>query len=115
MSSNAGAVAGDFARGAALLGPKVAGIERHYRQLLLTAIQSRVPRETGALAASYHVDEQGVSSDHPAAHRREVGFHGRDSLGRLYNDPPRPAVGPAADAAEPKFVEALEAVIGDFL
>lgn len=114
VTSNARVVAGQFATSAATIGPKVAGIERHYRQLLLTSIQARVTKRTGGLAASYHINETGVSSDHPAAHRHEVGFHGRDSLGRLYNDPPHAQVGPAADGVEGRFGEALEAAIGDF-
>ena len=112
-TSNASVVASQFAARAATIGPKVAGIERHYRQLLLTAIQARITKRTGGLAASYHVDETGVSSDHPAAHRHEVGFHGRDSLGRLYNDPPHAQVGPAADGVEGRFGEALEVEIGN--
>lgn len=115
VHTNADVVAGQLARSAATIGPKVAGIERHYRQLLLTSIQARVTKVTGGLAASYRVDEDGVSSDHPAAHRHEVGFHGRDSLGRLYNDPPHAQVGPAADGVENRFVEALEASVGDIL
>lgn len=110
-ASNADLVAKDLAQAGVTIEAKTAVLTRHHRQLLVTAIQSRITKRTGALAGSYHVDDQGVSTEHPGAHRHEVGFHARDSLGRLYNDPPHPAAGPAADAVEHVFVEAAEALV----
>jgi hypothetical protein len=44
----------------------------------------------------------------PQARRLEFGFTGIDSLGRVYDQPPYPHVGPAFDEIEPKFVNAAE-------
>jgi hypothetical protein len=46
----------------------------------------------------------------PQARRLEFGFTGTDSIGRSYDQPPYPHVGPAKDAVEPKFVKAGEAL-----
>jgi hypothetical protein len=43
--------------------------------------------------------------------RLEYGFHGTDSLGRHYDQPPYPHFRPAADEIEPQFVEAVEQAI----
>ena len=40
-------------------------------------------------------------------HQLEYGFAGPDRIGRVYNDPPRPHVGPAFDEWAPKYVQAL--------
>lgn len=107
----ADAVAAQFAGAAATIDRRVDGLSRHHRQLLATIIQARVARRTGGLAASYRADDLGVASEHPAAHRREVGFNGRDSLGRYYNDPPRPVVGPAADQVERVYERSLRLLV----
>lgn len=56
-----------------------------------------------------------VSSDAPQAHRLEFGFHGVDSLGRRYNQPPYPSFGPGFDAASPGFEAAMIAMVNAVL
>ena len=46
----------------------------------------------------------------PQARRLEFGFTGTDSLGRTYDQPPYPHVGPAYDEVAPKFVQAAEKI-----
>jgi hypothetical protein len=53
-----------------------------------------------------------VGTNAPQGARLEFGFHGQDSLGRHYNQPPYPHFGPAIDQATPEFLAALEAMIG---
>jgi hypothetical protein len=72
---------------------------------LLDNIQTNIAKqgliETGAYRDSWHISIDParqtilVESDHPAAHRLEYGFSGRDAMGRVYNQPPRPHVRPA--------------------
>lgn len=52
-----------------------------------------------------------VGTNKPQARRLEYGFYGTDSLGRHYNQPPYPHMGPAAAAAEGPFVNDLTAAI----
>lgn len=52
-----------------------------------------------------------VSSDAPQAYRLEFGFHGADSLGRHYNQPPYPSFGPGFDATAPGFPVAVAAAV----
>lgn len=110
----ADAAASSFLRSAALVEPKSQAIRRTYGQVAVRMVQSYAPRRTGAYAASIGVDEDGnIGSDHPASARLEWGFHGVDSLGRRYNQGPRPHYGPAADAIETPFVAAYEAMASD--
>lgn len=44
-----------------------------------------------------------VGTNKPQGRRLEYGFHGADSLGRVYNQPPYPHFGPAVDATAPGF------------
>ncbi|MCZ2837140.1 hypothetical protein [Modestobacter sp. VKM Ac-2985] len=73
---------------------------------------------TGEYLASWDVEPvdgdgpeeiaRSVGTDEPQAHRLEWGFVGTDSLGRDYNQPPYPHMGPASDAIEPLFVAAMD-------
>jgi hypothetical protein len=124
--SNAYELASDMA-GAARQGLEDAKrITRHYGMLLETQIKANVyhwtppqqpmrHKRTGAYRRSWttrHASAGGVSTatvgtNAPQARRLEYGFSGPDRLGRVYDDPPRPHVGPAADEWFPKYVDAL--------
>ena len=106
------AAAASFAQAAATVGPRTNAIRRTYAHRTAALAASRAPRRTGAYAASIGVDEDGnVGSNHPASARLEWGFHGVDSLGRRYNQGPRPHYGPAADAIEGPYGMAFEALV----
>lgn len=53
--------------------------------------------------------EVGTNADQ--AKRLEYGFVGVDSLGRHYDQPPYPHVGPACDVIEPEFQAAAQALV----
>lgn len=66
------------------------------------AARQRAPYKTGTLRRSIEVIELGprqvaVGSRQPYAARIEFGFAGRDSLGRLYNQPAKPYLRPAIE------------------
>ena len=73
-------------------------------------VQQIIQYRTGTLRRSVHVDtvQEGVrmvayiGTNVPYAMRLEYGFVGRDRLGRLYNDPPKPRWMPAWDQNLPK-------------
>lgn len=52
-----------------------------------------------------------VGTNRPQARRLEYGFVGADSLGRVYNQPPYPHLGPAVDLIEPIFLARMEEVV----
>lgn len=52
-----------------------------------------------------------VGTNRPQARRLELGFVGADSLGRVYDDPPRPHFGPALDEEGPRFLAAVEKAV----
>lgn len=52
-----------------------------------------------------------VGTNAPQGRRLEFGFHGVDSLGRHYDQPPYPHVGPAVDAVAPRFANELERAV----
>jgi hypothetical protein len=52
-----------------------------------------------------------VGTNKPQGRRLEFGFVGADSLGRVYNQPAFPHVGPAVDDVEPKFQADIAAII----
>jgi HK97 gp10 family phage protein len=63
------------------------------------------PYKTGNLKRSITVKSEGlfvaVGTDVVYARRMELGFRGADSLGRVYNQAPRPYLRPAFDALAP--------------
>lgn len=73
--------------------------------------------DTGKYRASWKVDldahgtTANVFTSHPAARRLEYGFSGRDSLGRLYNNPARPHVRPALVAVRQKIAENIAVAV----
>lgn len=48
-----------------------------------------------------------VGTNAPQGRRLEFGFVGADSLGRVYNQRPRPHFGPAFDSVAPEFEAAI--------
>lgn len=103
-------------------------VEMHGQQLL-ARIQSNAsgrpgPRvQTGQYRRSWQM-ERGHSAGGPSvmvgtsavqANRLEYGFVGADSLGRVYNQPPFPHVGPAVQVTEGPFANDLAAALGDLL
>jgi len=61
--------------------------------------------KTGDTATAY------VGTNLPQGRRLEFGFHGADSLGRVYNQQPYPHFGPALDATSGGFIAALNTVV----
>lgn len=56
-----------------------------------------------------------IGTDLAYARRVEEGFVGTDSLGRVYDQPGQPYLGPALDAHEDDFVEGLAAIAANIL
>lgn len=70
----------------------------------------RAPYKTGTLRRSIEVKEMGprqvaVCSELPYAARIEFGFAGRDSLGRLYNQPAKPYLRPAIEETRQRMAQ----------
>lgn len=78
-------------------GPNV--ITGHYRRSI-----GRVTLRTPAGAVGF------VGTDAPQARRLEFGFHGTDSRGRSYRQPPYPHFGPALDQVAPLYAAAIAAI-----
>lgn len=51
-----------------------------------------------------------AGTNRPQANRLEYGFVGADSLGRVFDQPPYPHMGPAVDEIEPIFYAAMAKV-----
>jgi hypothetical protein len=119
--TNAFEIAADMDTQAAKSRGKVAETTRHYGMLLQTRIMGNAhgrpgPRRiTGDYLRSWsttvHALGEGVSAtvgtDAPQARRLEYGFVGPDRIGRVFNQPPFPHVGPAVDRTLPEYVQAL--------
>lgn len=100
------------------------GVTRHYGFLLVTAVKRNVsgrpgPRAiTGDYRRSWGLEMSGnaavstatVGTNRPQGPRLEGGFHGEDSLGRHYDQPPYAHAGPAVDEIGPHFEEALGSI-----
>lgn len=89
---------------------------RHYGQLLRTRVMANAsgrpgPRSiTGDYRRSWVMEFKGgltstaiIGTSAPRGRRLEFGFHGVDSLGRHYNQPPFPHARPAFDETAPEF------------
>jgi hypothetical protein len=74
---------------------------------------------TGEYVSSWEVDHSGVSAavwtDAPQADRLEYGFHGADSLGRRFDQPAYPHIGPAVDEAEEELERRLDALVASLV
>ena len=93
-----------------------------YTQLMQTRIQAHASGRPGPNAptgdylrswtTSYRMHgkqlEGTTGTNKDQGRRLEFGFHGQDSLGRSYNQPPYPHVGPAVDEIVPKYKLAIE-------
>ena len=98
---------------------------RHYGALLRTRVMAAAsgrpgPRAiTGDYRRSWQHEYRGgggsftsmVGTSAPQGRRLEFGFHGQDSLGRNYNQPPFPHARPAFDATAPEFEKAVTDMI----
>lgn len=106
-------------------------ITRHHGMLLETRIKANVydwtpPQQpmqhvrTGHYRRSWTTQHAGgggtavavVGTNAPQARRLEYGFQGADRIGRVYNDPPRPHVGPAFDVQSSLYIAALRELPG---
>lgn len=104
---------------AAVLAPlKARAIVRKYGALLETRIKAKASGRpgpnapTGDYRGSWYteffsgpgVEGSNTGTNASQGRRLENGFVGQDSLGRTYNQPPFPHVGPAVQEIEPLFV-----------
>lgn len=129
ITSNAIAVAGDFANLGGTVDAKVRAVVRHHGLLLQTKVKAHAskprtgppgPRiQTGnynrsislQMSGNAYISTATVGTNAPQGRRLEFGFVGEDSLGRHYNQPPYPHFRPALDEVGPLFEAALAAVI----
>ena len=119
--SNASQIAAQLDRRAVAVLPQVTGVVAHYAMLLETRIKALASGRPGPNAPTgdyrrswtHEVVTDGltvtatVGTNKPQGRRLEYGFVGADSLGRIYNQPPFPHVGPAVEEIAPLFVAGL--------
>ncbi|MDX2849292.1 HK97 gp10 family phage protein [Streptomyces sp. PA03-3a] len=119
--SNAAQIAAALQDRAAAVLPQTVSVVRHYSMLLETRIKANASGRPGpnVITGDYrrswtHEVFIGgdmvtgvVGTNKPQARRLEYGFIGPDSLGRIYDQPPFPHVGPAVEALRPLFIEAM--------
>lgn len=118
-------VAAGFAAAAAATPSRVGEIVRRHGLLLETRIKAKASGRPGPNAPTGDYRRswttrftqgpgQAVSvtgTNAPQGRRLEYGFVGVDSLGRHYNQPPYPHVGPAAQEIEPAFVAEIQTML----
>lgn len=87
----------------------------YWGHMLEAAIKSRAPVRTGDYRRSWHMRVHGmratVGTNKPQGRRLEYGFVGTDSLGRTYNQAPRPHVRPAVDMVRGPFLRDMAKVM----
>lgn len=111
------AVAGDLAGIGVKVGAGAYVATRHFGALLQADIRGRARSlfEVTDYDASIGLHFSGLSAevgtDDPAGFRHELGFIGVDSLGRSYEQGPRPHFGPALDRIGPAYTAAIAALI----
>lgn len=124
MWSNASLVAAEFAMDSAQVRERVPAVLIHHGQLLTTRVQAHASGRpgpnivTGDYRRSINMEVMSseattivaVGTNEPQGRRLEFGFHGRDSLGRFYDQPPYPHFGPAVDEIVPGLVADLEKI-----
>lgn len=114
---------------AAKVGPAVARTVTHEGQMLRALIQNNASGRpgpniiTGAYVASWrvvtrklaHGADVTVGTEKPQGRRLEYGFVGTDSIGRTYNQPPYPHVGPAVTDLSPRFASMFRRAVEEAL
>lgn len=128
-SPDAPVVAAQFTGQSVELAARVPMLVKHFGNLLLTRIMAKASGRpgpnapTGDYRRSWNAqilrESPGycvvaVGTNAPQGRRLEFGFHGADSLGRVYNQPPYPHVGPAMNEIVPAFELALASAGTDF-
>lgn len=123
--TNAAQIAADLEAVGVRAGVQAAAAVRHYAMLLETRIKARASGRpgpnviTGDYRRSWNTTLQltvgGVASatvgtDRPQARRLEYGFVGADRIGRVYDQPPFPHMGPAVQQTEPEFIAAMSGI-----
>jgi hypothetical protein len=106
---------------AAVIEREVSALVRHWGMLLNTRIKAKASGRPGpnAPTGDYRrswthrfYQQAGTAysvngTNEPQGRRLEFGFTGTDSLGRVYDQPPYPHVGPAFNEIEPQLVQAV--------
>lgn len=115
-----GTVAATLVGVAAAVDDAVDGILDNTSALLLTQIKRNASNRPGPNAPTGDYRRSwtrrkitggyNVGTNRPQARRLEMGFNGRDSLGRLYNQQPYPHLDPALDMVTPAYLAAMQAV-----
>lgn len=113
--TNGAAVAAHYEAEAAAIGPRLAAEVDVMAHRLAESWRSRVTKRTGATAATIEATGGMVTSTAPNMHRLEVGFHGADSLGRVFDQEGQPALGPAFDLIVPEFEAAIDGIVAESL
>lgn len=104
---------------------EIGAVVAHYGQLLNTSIKAHASGRPGPNAPTgdyrrswtHNVTKDGGTfkstngTNKPQGRRLEFGFTGADALGRIYDQPPYPHVGPAYDEVAPQFVEAARKLL----
>lgn len=114
-------------RAARRVKPAVYAELRHEGELLKALIMANASGPpgpnviTGRYLGSWKVEEHEgpgggtvtVGTEEPYGRRLEFGFVGTDSLGRTYNQRPRPHVGPAVQSFQSRFGENIKRAAGE--
>lgn len=107
------------------LNQEVSALVRYYGHLMNTRIKAHASGRPGPNAPTgdyrrswvHVVTKEGDTTistngtNKPQGRRLEFGFTGTDSLGRTYDQPPYPHVGPAFDEIGPEFVDAAQKLV----
>jgi hypothetical protein len=116
----------EFEAAARKVGPAIKATTTMYGQLMLNQIRANASGRpgpnviTGDYRRSWQLTTRGrgnsqaeseVWTNAPQFLRLEYGFHGVDSLGRHYDQPPFPHVAPAVDQIAPLYYAALGVVV----
>lgn len=97
------------------LKPKAARIIKAYGNMMVGSAVKRAPVDTGDLINSITSNSKMIAPltfrvqdgvEYGARH--ELGFHGEDKLGRLYNYAARPFMRPAVEEFRQKFLDAFK-------
>jgi hypothetical protein len=118
-------VAGEFTRAAQKADAQVYATTRMYTQLLTTSVKRHASGRPGpnAPTGDYRRSITGnverhagtvigiVGTDRPQGRRLELGFVGRDALGRYYRQGPLPHFSPAFDEISQAYTRSMGGVV----